>query len=762
MGSPAVQLSSGSPDFSVTSQPGLTSIPSPTGTTTFDITFRPSSIGTKTAAFSIANDDEENPYIMNVTGIGTDTAAPVITLLGDNPQVIEPPNAYIELGATAIDTCDLSLGLISIDASSVNTMIPGSYLVTYNISDTSGNAATELTRTVLVQDNSPPVINLGEINFSNISGPVKAPVSLQETGEPLGPGWWAQLWGNQIDIDLQAISEPTEFVSDGWFFGGIVTVDIVPPGESGFFQVAVWEGPATSLIQAQTDGLLWGFSNQFFSPTSGHTKEGSPPSPPSNLEGLEPFAIQSQNNNSHVGDFVWSDLNRNGLQDDGEPGVSGVQIAILDCETSEVIEVMNSDADGRWQLQENIPASSYLEVTLPAGFGFTAWAVGDNGAIDSDIDPLTGRSQCIVAECGAEDTVCVSTNIDIGLTPHPVLPPVPDVLPLDPDSTPTDPPESTDSPNGPQATTSAVHVSGPGFWKRHPGSWPIADISIGGISYSRSEAVPLISNGADKSLTMFRQVISTKLNLARGADASCIEEILAKADEWLSVHGQPPSNVAPNSQAWADGEPLAKSLARFNNGHACAPPEHESLSPVEVSVGFNAQEDRSDNFRIRIKGQPGRSFILQKTNDFTNWEDLLVIENAFGISEALAKGTVADPNAFFRIVPEHGPAKKPKPKQNKIGTFMEVKANQSVALEPIVFVGDLIVAGAKNTIIGSTLDADRYTVIAGNLEIRGTNNTVSNLTVLGDVILRGNKNTLTNVDYQSEVIQAGGSENNVF
>ena len=54
------------------------------------------------------------------------------------------------------------------------------------------------------------------------------------------------------------------------------------------------------------------------------------------------------------------------------------------------------------------------------------------------------------------------------------------------------------------------------------------------------------------------------------------------------------------------------------------------------------------------------------------------------------------------------------------------------------------------------------TVIAGNLEVRGANNHISNLTVLGDVILGGNKNELANVDYQGELTQTGGPENNIF
>ncbi|MFT5409463.1 MAG: hypothetical protein ACI9NC_002186, partial [Verrucomicrobiales bacterium] len=89
-----------------------------------------------------------------------DNIAPVITLIGANPQLIECRASYVELGATAADNCNLTLGLVIIDASAVNTSTPGSYSVIYDISDASGNAALQLTRTVNVVDTVAPVISI--------------------------------------------------------------------------------------------------------------------------------------------------------------------------------------------------------------------------------------------------------------------------------------------------------------------------------------------------------------------------------------------------------------------------------------------------------------------------------------------------------------------------------------------------------------------------------------------------------------------------
>jgi len=83
------------------------------------------------------------------------SGTPSITLIGANPQLIAIGGAYQELGAIAIDDedGDLSAGIV-IDASAVSTSVPGSYLVTYNVSDADGNAAPARIRTVTITDPS--------------------------------------------------------------------------------------------------------------------------------------------------------------------------------------------------------------------------------------------------------------------------------------------------------------------------------------------------------------------------------------------------------------------------------------------------------------------------------------------------------------------------------------------------------------------------------------------------------------------------------
>jgi hypothetical protein len=101
-----------------------------------------------------------------------DVTIPVITLVGANPQSIELGTAYSELGATATDNIDGNItGDIVIDATAVNVNIAGDYTITYNVSDTATNNATQVTRTVTITaDVTVPVITLTGADVSQTVG----------------------------------------------------------------------------------------------------------------------------------------------------------------------------------------------------------------------------------------------------------------------------------------------------------------------------------------------------------------------------------------------------------------------------------------------------------------------------------------------------------------------------------------------------------------------------------------------------------------
>ena len=95
------------------------------------------------------------------TSAVTDGEAPVITLNGSATVTHAQGTAYNDAGATALDGVDGNLtGDIVTTGASFDTGTVGTYTVRYNVSDAAGNAATEVTRTVNVTDQTIPVITL--------------------------------------------------------------------------------------------------------------------------------------------------------------------------------------------------------------------------------------------------------------------------------------------------------------------------------------------------------------------------------------------------------------------------------------------------------------------------------------------------------------------------------------------------------------------------------------------------------------------------
>jgi hypothetical protein len=113
----------------------------------FDGTAVPQSAGVDLGAFELA---QQAP----------DTTTPVITLLGQPTVTIEVGATYTDAGATATDDRDGDITSRIVKGGSVNTAAVATYTLTYDVSDTAGNAATQVVRTVKVVDTTKPVISL--------------------------------------------------------------------------------------------------------------------------------------------------------------------------------------------------------------------------------------------------------------------------------------------------------------------------------------------------------------------------------------------------------------------------------------------------------------------------------------------------------------------------------------------------------------------------------------------------------------------------
>jgi hypothetical protein len=103
-----------------------------------------------------------------------------------------------------------------------------------------------------------------------------------------------------------------------------------------------------------------------------------------------------------VGDFVWNDQNKNGIQDPGEPGVQGVLVKLFKCDNT-FIGQFTTNANGFYQFINLDPGSYFLVFeNLPGGYQFTVKDAGDDTK-DSDVDPSNGRTDCFNLASGQYD-----------------------------------------------------------------------------------------------------------------------------------------------------------------------------------------------------------------------------------------------------------------------------------------------------------------------------------------------------------------------
>ena len=100
-----------------------------------------------------------------------------------------------------------------------------------------------------------------------------------------------------------------------------------------------------------------------------------------------------------LGDFVWEDLNGNGVQDQGEPGIGNVFVELLD-EQGSTLQSMNTNPDGSYLFSDLEPGDYSVKFTTPIGYNPTLADQGQDDALDSDADPTTGRTQTIILASG--------------------------------------------------------------------------------------------------------------------------------------------------------------------------------------------------------------------------------------------------------------------------------------------------------------------------------------------------------------------------
>jgi len=121
-----------------------------------------------------------------------------------------------------------------------------------------------------------------------------------------------------------------------------------------------------------------------------------------------------------VGDFVWIDANRNGIQDSDELPLSGVVVALelpdgtpaVDVEGNEVTAV--TDDNGFYFMDALLPGDYVMRFTIADGYQFTESIIGDprtdsNPSPTSD-DPLVGVTGVFTLTAGVSGQMVEDVN----------------------------------------------------------------------------------------------------------------------------------------------------------------------------------------------------------------------------------------------------------------------------------------------------------------------------------------------------------------
>jgi len=136
---------------------------------TFNYTHNATQTASDSFTYQADNGAVSNTATVTIT-INNTNDAPVLTRTGAAVINLGTGDPFVDPGATATDEEDGNLtGSIVVGGDAVNINQPGSYVITYNVTDSGGLPAPEVTRTVNVTDDVPPVITLTGATTINLA-----------------------------------------------------------------------------------------------------------------------------------------------------------------------------------------------------------------------------------------------------------------------------------------------------------------------------------------------------------------------------------------------------------------------------------------------------------------------------------------------------------------------------------------------------------------------------------------------------------------
>ncbi|RRR71813.1 MAG: hypothetical protein EI684_10980 [Candidatus Viridilinea halotolerans] len=251
----------------------------------------------------------------------------------------------------------------------------------------------------------PPVPGL-EIRYSSELNPCREDFTAASNpdcmpmvdGDEPGPGIWS----------LQMPSDPTAVRSLRFNFGTYVLtptqrLSFIFPAYAPVDAPAAGPGPDGTFGNNDDTNVAW----NTFAYTTRRVDDGS-------LLVAQPprvGIIVSDTLRAAYGNYVWHDINRDGIQNDGPAsGMNGVVVTLYTISGTETISVArqftrdDSNGDPGFYLFNNLPPGDYFaEFSLPEGFTVTLRLAGGDPLLDSDIFSDTLRTITTTLTAGETD-----------------------------------------------------------------------------------------------------------------------------------------------------------------------------------------------------------------------------------------------------------------------------------------------------------------------------------------------------------------------
>ncbi len=402
----------------------------------------------------------------------------------------------------------------------------------FRFTNTTGEATTPTGEAANGEVEDYALLSLGDLVWLDTGDGNKADNGIFDSGETPVPGVNVELYeaGQTPGVDTPIATTTTD-ANGRYRFTGLQAGDYVvhlPASEFGS------GGPLNDLVSSLGNGLAnadadetsdengidtdnlatTGISSDMVSLNYGTEPTGEDGDPNSNLTVDFGFLELSS-----LGDYVWFDENRNGVQDAAEPGIEGVEVNLYD-KNGNLVESMTTDSSGKYLFTDLRPGNYYLEFILPPGYEITSQNQGGNDGNDSDVDPLTGRTMLISLGSGVTD---LRWDAGLALIQPPKAVPTPTAGPSpppdsSPDGAPTPTPTPTVTPTPTPTPDDRLFHEGQLFGKRRElveieepcyvvpaeieDPWFITDIAMYASSEMQMTSQPLVEWSEQTGLTL--------------------------------------------------------------------------------------------------------------------------------------------------------------------------------------------------------------------------------------------------------------------